>query len=304
MKITAILLTSLAGVLLSSALPAQAPEDYVAGPFSSSRLRIGEFLDDIDLQQWRMTLIIGYSAGGYPWRGFVRMGVDQAYGLGNDTFISLNKLEQATKITWTTGIVWKQDTNAVYSADGGADVGVYFVPDLTVQEGSTPTWLQYTFEDYPGAVKVGDIARETPFTNPEANWGTESLAREHMTIEIDITQAVKDALSAGQITSGKSFAMGLLQTEFDDFDPAEIPVGFADLGRMTILAAEQSFFTLSFDEQPVDYGPFNDYPIEDFYADTGAWLGWVYLKHYPWVYVSELGAYVYSGGDAWIFISK
>ncbi len=305
MKHTRILLTALAGVLAAGALPAQAPEIYEAGPFSSSRLRIGPFLDDIDLQQWRDTLIVGFSTAGYPWRGFVRMGVDQAYGLGNTTFVPMAKLQQATKITWTTGIVWKQTTNAVRSADGGADAGVYFVPDLTVPEGALPTWEHYGFPNYPGAVKVADIPRNQPFTNPESAWGIEIMDPSHLTIEIDITAAVKAALAAGQIVSGKSFAIGLLQTEYNDFDPNQIPVDFVDMGRMTIFAARQSFFTLSFDEPPPpDYGPFNDYPVVDFWADTGAWLGWVYLKHYPWVYVFDLGAYVYSGGDAWFFLVK
>lgn len=296
----------LGATILAGDLAAQAPEVYEAGPYSTSRLRLGEFLDDIDLQQWRDTLIIGYSTGGFPWRGIIRMGVDQPYGLGNTTSIPMERLQAATRITWTTGIVWKQNTNGVQDPAGGVDIGVYFVPDLTIPEGATPTFLHYGFPTFAGASKVADIARDIPFTNPESAWGTELMDAEHLTIEIDITDQVKAALAAGQIVSGNSIAMGLVQTEYDDFDPAQIPVGFEDLGRMSIVSGKQSFFTLSFDDVGPVKGPgeFGDFDVIDGYVNTGSWLGWVYVEEYPWCYIVELDKYIYASGSEWFFIGR
>jgi hypothetical protein len=53
-----------------------------------------------------------------------------------------------------------------------------------------------------------------------------------------------------------------------------------------------------------DYGPFNEYDIVDGYADTGDWMGMVYVLTYPWVWVVDLQAYVYSGGGNWFNIPK
>jgi len=299
-------LLTLAATFSTGLIPVEAAEEYIAGPYSSFRMRLGEFLDDLDVVRWRDTVIIGYAGTGYPLRGAIRMGVDQAYGEGNDVFIPLEKLEQATKITWTTGIVWKQTTNGDPSLDGGVDLAVYFVPDLVVPEGSSPDFSHYEFDKYPGAVKVADIPRNEPFTNPEENWGIELMDREHLTIEIDITDAVKAALDQGLIVSGNSIAMGMLQTEYNEFDPAQIPVGFQDIQRMNIMAAEQSFFTLSFDDVGPDMGPgvFSDYELVDGYVNTGDWMGWVYVEDYPWALVVNLNKYVYSGGNGWFFIRK
>jgi len=305
-----ILQTCLLGVFISCPLFGQTtPKEVEAGPFSSYRFVLGEFLDDLkdSNARWRDTIIIGWGTDGLPRRAFVRMGVDQAYGDGNTNFVTMADLEAATKITWTTGLAWSQTTNSEYSADGGADVDVYFIPEYTIAEGTLPDFSYYEFEDstaFPGSTKVGFISKDKTILNPVENWGNQSLAREYMDIEIDITDAVKSALDNNLIESGKSFAIGMLSPEFDDFDPAETPVGFADYGRMHIIGATMSYFTLSFDSVAVEMGPgvFSDYELVDNWVSTGAWLGNVYTEHYPWVYVEDLDAYINAGGDAWFFV--
>jgi hypothetical protein len=53
------------------------------------------------------------------------------------------------------------------------------------------------------------------------------------------------------------------------------------------------------------YGPFDDYVIVDGYADTGDWLGVVYVGNYPWVYVFDLQMYTYATDPAgWVYLPK
>lgn len=58
----------------------------------------------------------------------------------------------------------------------------------------------------------------------------------------------------------------------------------------------------------LDYGQFNGYPQDGDWIDTGDFMGWVNIMHYPWVYVQDLGDYVYDGASesdsGWIYRPK
>lgn len=52
-------------------------------------------------------------------------------------------------------------------------------------------------------------------------------------------------------------------------------------------------------------GVFSDYDLIEGYVDTGDWMGWVYVVHYPWSYVVDLGSYVYVTDSAgWVYVAK
>lgn len=52
-------------------------------------------------------------------------------------------------------------------------------------------------------------------------------------------------------------------------------------------------------------GVFSDYALLDSgYVDTGAWMGWVWVTSYPWVWSVNLSKYIYAGGDNWFYIQK
>ena len=55
-----------------------------------------------------------------------------------------------------------------------------------------------------------------------------------------------------------------------------------------------------------DYGPFNDYieTLTQGYVDSGDWIGWVYVKSYPWVYMLDLNKYSYSAGGNWFYLPR
>lgn len=57
-----------------------------------------------------------------------------------------------------------------------------------------------------------------------------------------------------------------------------------------------------------DYGMFNEYPQTGDWADTGAFMGWVQMASYPWVYLESLSSYAYSGqsndSGGWLYIPR
>jgi hypothetical protein len=113
---------------------------------------------------------------------------------------------------------------------------------------------------------------------------------------------INPVLGAGTPTPTVSFDVG----DLIQFDDVEMSLYFSEDGLMDEIRFGESFA----DVTPIvggggdDYGPFNEYDIVDGYADTGDWMGMVYVLTYPWVWVVDLQAYVYSGGDNWFNIPK
>ena len=62
---------------------------------------------------------------------------------------------------------------------------------------------------------------------------------------------------------------------------------------------------VSLEEPAMDYGVFNEYDImEDGWTDTGDFMGFVNVISYPWVYVQNLGKYVYATDASWFYVPK
>jgi hypothetical protein len=55
---------------------------------------------------------------------------------------------------------------------------------------------------------------------------------------------------------------------------------------------------------PMGPGPFAEWPLVNGFVDTGSWLGQVYTPLYPWVFVEQLDAFLYSGGGQWFFVPR
>ena len=59
-------------------------------------------------------------------------------------------------------------------------------------------------------------------------------------------------------------------------------------------------------ENPDDYGMFNGFEVVDGWVDTGDFVGWVNITHYPYVYLLSMEAYGYAApsdsGDGWLYI--
>ena len=51
------------------------------------------------------------------------------------------------------------------------------------------------------------------------------------------------------------------------------------------------------------YGIFEEYPMEDFWINTGYYLGWANVQHYPWVYIDKLDRYAYAQGQ-WFYLPR
>ena len=50
-------------------------------------------------------------------------------------------------------------------------------------------------------------------------------------------------------------------------------------------------------------GVFEDYPMTGDWVDSGNYLGWVNVAHYPWVYVDRISKYVYMDGQ-WMYVPR
>jgi hypothetical protein len=55
--------------------------------------------------------------------------------------------------------------------------------------------------------------------------------------------------------------------------------------------------TSPLDDQEPGPGPFAPWTVVDGWVNTGAWLGQVYVGHYPWVFLHKLGRYVYAADN-------
>lgn len=55
-----------------------------------------------------------------------------------------------------------------------------------------------------------------------------------------------------------------------------------------------------------DFGVFNEFraTLANGIMDTGDWMGYVYVEHYPWVFSYALGSYMYAASDAWFWVVK
>ncbi|MEX0323089.1 MAG: LamG domain-containing protein [Puniceicoccaceae bacterium] len=50
-------------------------------------------------------------------------------------------------------------------------------------------------------------------------------------------------------------------------------------------------------------GTWNGYAVdENGWADTGDWIGWVYVANQPWVWIDDLMSYVYFHESGWIWV--
>ncbi|MCD8483350.1 MAG: hypothetical protein LR015_12235 [Verrucomicrobia bacterium] len=55
---------------------------------------------------------------------------------------------------------------------------------------------------------------------------------------------------------------------------------------------------------PKGPGVFEDYDVENGWVDTGDWLGWVYVEHYPWVFNNSLQNWMYAAVDGWFYVVR
>ena len=51
------------------------------------------------------------------------------------------------------------------------------------------------------------------------------------------------------------------------------------------------------------FGMFEEYPLSGYWANTGNFLGWINLLHYPWIYIDSLGLYAFAAGN-WIYMPR
>jgi hypothetical protein len=114
---------------------------------------------------------------------------------------------------------------------------------------------------------------------------------------------INPVLGAGTPTPTVSFDVG----DLIEFDDVELALYFSEDALLDEVRFGESFA----DVTPTtgggvgpQYGVFSSYAIVDGFADTGEWLGMVYVAHYPWVYVVDLGGYLYAGGDNWFYAPK
>jgi hypothetical protein len=87
---------------------------------------------------------------------------------------------------------------------------------------------------------------------------------------------------------------------------ANQPVPTMQLDNLSIQTGED----ISSGDDPIDYGTYGGYPVVDeFYVDTGAWLGFLYIGDAPWIWSYKLNSWIYMeepGADApgaWVYLN-
>jgi len=273
---------------------------------NAARVAINATFNDTALAQWQNRGNAGTTGDGRVWHAFSRFKMDQ-----RDLF---NKIDAGSTITFTTGLIQKEKERVVDNDIGGHDVDVYLAldPDGTfVQSGALPNifnawdWANEFGWGYDNTVKIGTVLQSHPQATPaEIEATLLEVDSPSMNITYDITSTLKSWISDQLLTANSTIAIGLVQRQAQIVDEAGNP-SFVDpnlyIHSQMVFEIANAHLTVS-DDVVKGPGVFSEYNLVDNWVDTGAWMGQVYVEHYPWAYVDDLQAYVYAGGDAWVFV--
>jgi len=190
------------------------------------------------------------------------------------------------------------DGNVVVGYDISVDPGYQYINPIRGKNGIVQTLpiLPETISGYAyktnknGSVIVGSCKRSDafPYGDEGTIWVQEDGFKVHsLNTLLDL---------AGIERNG--FSITHAQNINDD--------GTAIVGVGTLPDGQQRGFLIRLDP-PMAWG---EYPLENGYADTGDWLGWVFPAHDPWVWSPRLNAWLYvpnrtkDTGQGWVYRLK
>lgn len=280
-----------------------------SGPFNAGRVRSNATFDGTQLGQWQDRGNAGTVGDGTVWHAFARYKMFE-----RDLF---NKINAAGEITWTTGILQKEKNREIDPVNGGHDVDFYlaldpqgtFVP--SGQEPSIATAWDWANEFGMGpehSVYLGRVLQnETSSTAEERNAeGIIEVNSPAMRIVFNLTDALKGWIDEGLLTEESTIAIGIVQRQAQISENGEPKFDDPNLyiHSQMLFEIKNAYISTSAGSGPqMGPGIFSDYPVANGFVDTADWLGYVYVTHYPWAYVVDLGKYVYfPEAEGWSFI--
>jgi hypothetical protein len=317
MNVRTILLTGLSAFLLTSSNATQAQTDIIETDpgFDAGRVQMNATLTGTRLGQWTGGAAGGNSNVGWNeqgiWYSFVRFGgVDTQ---GEDLAVIFEKMDAAGSIKLQTAISWYEIAEG-FPGDPGVEVAVYLVPQLVVPSGSLPTTQNTWPFIYPNAVKVATIPPTvTPVDGRNNAWQFEDRVLfdpevHPRNVEVDLTEAIKAAISAGQLDAETPWGIVFFpEAMIDQLDTPNNPAWIDK--RQTVMVGGYEQLVLSDDTGGETW---NGFPVgEDGWVLTGdspegpTWMGWVNVTFQPWVWSQSLNRYVVvPDGSGWVLISR
>ena len=90
----------------------------------------------------------------------------------------------------------------------------------------------------------------------------------------------------------------------------DLRIGQDGLGDIHILTKQDGIVRklVAEGEPPQGYGLFEGYPWNNYWIDTGGFLGWAHVRGYPWVYLQAVDRYIYAAptedSSGWVFLTR
>ena len=304
--------------LLSSAEIERFPARYQEVTRHEGRVFINASFTDTDNAQWNVRGNSGVPGDGRVVQSFARFKLDD-----RNLFASITGADQ---VTINTGLIQKEKNRIKDPVDGGHDVDVYLALDPNgqfVPSGEMPTvetafdWANEFGWGYENTVYLGRVLQSHTPAPAEALVDNQiPVDSEWMDISFDITSALRAWANEGLLTEQSSIAVGFVQRAAEVIDNQGNP-RFDDPNlyihsQMVFEVGNAFVATITGLGPTMGPGAFSEYPLgEDGWLFAGdeasgtRWLGWVFVEHYPFVYVADLGKYIYMTEPAgWVFIPR
>lgn len=305
--------------LLSSAEIERFPARYQEVTRHEGRVWLSADFTGTNQTQWNVRGNAGVTGDGRVVHAFARFKMDDRNLLGSIT--------AADRVTINTGIVQKERNREVDPVNGGHDVDVYLAlhPDgQFVPPGEMPSvenafdWANELGWGYEHTVYLGRVPQSHAPAPASALDGNNQIPvdSEWMDISFDITSALRGWANQGLLTENSTIAVGFVQRAAAIVDAQGNP-RFDDpnlyIHSQMLFEIGNAFVATMMGVGPeMGPGAFSEYPLgEDGWLFAGdeasgtRWLGWVFVEHYPFVYVADLDSYVYMTEPAgWVFIPR
>lgn len=258
---------------------------------------------------------------GYPgddgriWMSFVRFGINESMLFsGNDQPVSFDDLASATRIVFRTGVAEKAISRQESEEDGGVFADFWFIPNHFTAPGYdldplTNNFLVWDAPRHPDAYFVQTFDPTQYSLMPDRAAAT----IDQFNVEVDITAAVRQAIADGKLTAAtRTFSIAIFPNEVEYWKDGAYQPNAPGFAPHRILGLKYSSLEDGGDPAQLELtfggaaAEWNGFPIGDNdWVDTEGWLGMVWIANDPWIYVHDLGSYIYlPGSDGWAFIPR
>lgn len=255
----------------------------------------------------------GYTGdAGKVWMAFTRFGINNSLlPSGADPAIPYDTLANASKIVLKTGVCRMEYSRLRDSELGGTFGDFYLIPDHYTFFGYDLDSLKamefFLVPWHPDAYHVQEFDPTQYVEMP----GADDATRDQFNLDVDITAAVKQAISDGKLTNDSaSFSIAYFPNEVVYYNPDTGAYNQDDPNyaphrnwawKMRANGGDPSYLEVTTGGEGATW---NGYPVDESgWADTTPWLQWVNVSFDPWIWVESLGKYVYVEGDTgWVYV--